>query len=418
MIRIGIVGCGRILAAHLRGYQLLREAGFDEFRITALCARREADASSYVRRGEGPAQRAPVSTSAGDPLAVGDIHLSDFQDDVEVEVFTDYREMIASGPIDAVNDFTTHALHHQVADYALGHGKHLLTQKPLAVSVAAGRKMCEQAEARGLTLAVFENARNREDTRQLSWLFQSGLCGDLKMMLLANIGNWWAPDRIVAETPWRHQLIEGGGITLDIGVHLFNHFRYVAGEVVTVAGNTRILEPRRFTRDADGTVLSSVDCDADDTMFASFETDRGVVGDIAASWSGHGQPLLTGTGRGIVYFGTSGSVVGSELVRDGGTREELASLYAANCDVATRERHFPLGLTDPFALNQFDWLQAIRKKREAETSGREGLRDLAASFAVLESSSAKRTVEVDEVLSGGLREYQRPIDERYGFASR
>ena len=362
-----------------------------------------------------PAQRAPVSTSAGDPLAVGDIYLSDFQDDVEVEVFTDYREMIGAGAIDAVNDFTTHALHHQVAEIALGHDKHLLTQKPLAVSVAAARRMCEQAEARDLTLAVFENARNREDTRQLGWLFQSGLCGDLRMMLLANIGNWWAPDRIVAETPWRHQRIEGGGITLDIGVHLFNHFRYVAGEVVAVTGNVKVLERRRFTRGADGHVLNSVDCDAEDTMFASFETDRGVVGSIAASWSGHGQPLLTGTGRGIVYYGASGSVVGTELVCDDGSREELAELYTAHCDAAARQRHFPLGLTDAFALNQFDWLQAIRGKREAETSGREGLRDLAASFAVLESSLAKRTVDAEEVLSGELREYQRPIDERFGL---
>jgi len=413
--RIGIVGCGRILAAHLRGYQLLREAGVDDFRITALCARREADAWSCVRRGEGPSQRAPVSTSPGDPLAVGDIYLSDFQDDSEVEVFTDYRKMIAAGPIDAVNDFTTHALHHQVAEVALGHDKHLLTQKPLAVSIAAGRRMCEQAEARNLTLAVFENARNREDTRQLGWLFQSGLCGDLKMMLLANIGNWWAPDRIVAETPWRHQLIEGGGITLDIGVHLFNHFRYVAGEIVTVTANTKILEPQRFTRDPNGNVLSSADCDADDTMFASFETDRGVVGDVAASWSGHGQPLLSGTGRGVVYYGTSGSVVGNELVRDDGAREELADLYAANCDAATRQRHLPLGLTDAFALNQLDWLQAIRERREAETSGREGLRDLAAAFSVLESSLARRTVGVEEVLNGEVREYQRPIDERFGL---
>jgi predicted dehydrogenase len=236
--------------------------------------------------------------------------------------------------------------------------------------------------------------------------------------LFANIGNWWAPDRIVAETPWRHQRIEGGGIALDIGVHLFNHFRYVAGEIVSVTGNVKVLEPRRFTRDVNGNELSSVDCDADDTLFASFETDRGVVGHVVASWSGHGQPLLMGSGRGIVYYGSAGSVVGSELVQDDGTREEFGKRYSASCEPAVQQRHFPFGLTDAFALNQFDWLRAIQEKRDAETSGREGLRDLAASFAVLESSLAKRTVEVQEVLSGDLREYQRPIDERFGFVSR
>jgi len=41
MIRIGIVGCGRILNAHLQGYKQLRELGMDNFRITALCARNE-----------------------------------------------------------------------------------------------------------------------------------------------------------------------------------------------------------------------------------------------------------------------------------------------------------------------------------------------------------------------------------------
>ena len=254
MIRIGIVGCGRILAAHLRGYQVLREAGVADFRITALCARREEDAWSYVRRDEGPSQRPPVGSSPGDPLSVGDIYLSDFQDDMDVQVFTDYHEMIADGPLDAVNDFTTHALHHQVAEVALSNDKHLLTQKPLAVSVAAGRRMCELADARGLTLAVFENARNRADTRQLGWLFKSGICGDLQMMLLANIGNWWAPDRIVAETPWRHKLVEGGGITLDIGVHLFNHFRYVGGEVVTVTGHAKVMDRPRGGSCSTGTI--------------------------------------------------------------------------------------------------------------------------------------------------------------------
>ena len=421
MIRIGIVGCGRILVAHLRGYQLLREAGIDDFRITALCARREQDARMYLRRGEGPPQRPPVGSSPGDPLAVGDVYLSDFQDDVEVGVYTDYREMIANAAIDAVNDFTTHALHHQVADTAVEQGKHLLTQKPLAVSMAAGRRMCEAAEARGLTLAVFENARQRADTRQLGWLFRSGRIGDLKMMLLANIGNWWAPDRIVAETPWRHKLIEGGGITLDIGVHLFNHFRYVGGEVVEVTGHTAVLEPRRTTRDAAGNVMDTTECDADDTMFASFKTDRRVIGDVAASWSGHGTPLLAGSGRGVVYYGSAGSVMGDEVVADDGSRHNLAELYRDGCDAALQEQHSPqglssdLGVSRDFALNQLDWLTAIREQRPAETSGREGLRDLACAFAVLESSLAKRTVAVDEVLHGELRAFQQPIDERFGL---
>src|SRR5262249_16012725 len=148
MIRIGIDGCGRILAAHLQGYRLLREAGVDDFRITALCARKADDARMYVRRGSGPPQSPPVRAIPRDPLSIGDEYLSDFQSDIGPEVFTDYREMIASGVVDAVNDFTTHALHHQVAAAAFAAKKHLLTQKPLAVSMAAGRAMCEAAEAR------------------------------------------------------------------------------------------------------------------------------------------------------------------------------------------------------------------------------------------------------------------------------
>src|SRR5207247_5903327 len=50
-IRIGLVGAGRILPAHLRGYQLLRWAGVDEFRITAITSRPRRDAESYLQRG-------------------------------------------------------------------------------------------------------------------------------------------------------------------------------------------------------------------------------------------------------------------------------------------------------------------------------------------------------------------------------
>jgi predicted dehydrogenase len=413
MIRIGIVGCGRILAAHLRGYRLLREAGVDCFRITALCSRKEADARMYVRRGVGPPQRAPVSDIPGDPLAIGDEYLSDFQDDVEVETFTDYREMIARGPIDAVNDFSTHALHHQIASCAFAAGKDLMTQKPLAVSMAAGRRMCQEAEARDLVFGVFENFRHEPRTRQLGWAFESGACGRLQMILLGYIGLWWAPDLIVAETPWRHVKAEAGGISLDLGVHFFNQIRYVAGEIKSVAAQASILEPRRHMLDRDKRIAQSMDCDADDTFFANIETETGVVGNLMASWAGHGAPTLVGDGS--VYYGSKGRITGPDVTFDGGKVEPLADLYLRSGDPQRRQREFPHGLDNSFALSQLDWLEAVRTRRLPETSGQEGLRDLAAAFAILESAQAGRRVEVAEVLSGELRAYQRPIDAAFGL---
>ncbi|MBS0209699.1 MAG: Gfo/Idh/MocA family oxidoreductase [Planctomycetes bacterium] len=429
MIRIGIVGCGRILAAHLRGYRLLREAGVDDFRITALCARREEDALGYVRRGHGPAQRPAVSNIPGDPLAIGDEYLSDFQPDTPVEVYTDYRQMVARAPIDAVNDFTTHSLHHQVAAAALDGGKHLLSQKPLAVSMAAARQMCDRAEAGDRVFGVFENFRFAPATRHLRWLFEAdqaagSFCGALQMVLMGYVGVWWAPRLIVAETPWRHVRDEGGGISLDLGVHFFDQVRHVAGEIRHVTAQTAIVEPRRAMLDRQGRVVHEMDCDADDTVFASFDTERGVAGQLSASWAGCGGAALWNIdarntdsgGGGTIYYGSQGRVTGDHVVLADGSHRSLAALYRQHAPAQRQAQEFPFGLDDSFALAQHDWLDAIRQRREPLTSGREGMRDLAAAFALIESATAGRRVTLDEVLSGTLREYQRPIDARFGLA--
>ena len=415
MIRIGIVGCGRILAAHLKGYRLLREAGMDDFRITALCARKREDAQGYVQRGQGPKQREAVSSIPGDPLAVGDEFLSDFQDDIDVEVYDDFREMITSGSIDAVNDYTLHGLHHVIAELAAENGKHLLTQKPISVTIAGARMMCEAYDARGLTLGVFENWRFRPDSIRLLSLLKAGVLGQPQMIHTGAIAAWWAPNQIVAETPWRHRMEQAGGITLDMGVHQFDLVRSIGGEVISIDGRAHTVEPVRYTCDSGGNTTAEVECDADDTYFASFETEAGAIGSVHASWAGHASPTICGPGP--VVYTSKGRLCGNTFCDDTGTEATLAELYEQHIPAEQRERELPFGLDDSFALTQLDWLQAIRENRAPIVDGQEGMRDLACAWAVLESSRAGRRVTLNEILSGEVATVQREIASHFGLES-
>ena len=421
MVRIGIVGCGRILNAHLQGYRLLREAGIGDFRITALCARKEDDAQMFRKRGEGPTPRAAVlAPETGDPLAAPHIYLDEFQPDTDVAVFTDYREMIAAGVVDAVNDFTTLSMHHQIGAAAFDAGLHLLVQKPLAISVAAGRLLVEGAKAEGLTLGLFENVRQSAGTRAAAWAIRQGLIGDLQLALLGGIGGLWSPDKIVGETPWRHRKLEGaGGGAIDIGVHVMHMIRYICGEVAAVSGTVRTFEPTRYLY-GDPTTGQAVEADVDDTYLATVTCEGGALAQLMWSWGGHGEE--TGIPGAPIFYGSEGCIKGGEIISDSGSRSNLQDTFWAEADPALLDVQFPkvgpneTRLTDPFAIQQYDWLDAIARGGQPETDGEEGLRDLAAAFGMIESSLLKRTVTLAELLSGEVKGYQQEIDDHFGLA--
>ncbi|MEZ4708050.1 MAG: Gfo/Idh/MocA family oxidoreductase [Caldilineaceae bacterium] len=415
MIRIGIVGCGRILNAHLQGYKKLRDIGIDNFRITALTARKEDDARMFARRGEGPPPRPPVlPPETGDPLAAPHTYVSDFQDDVDAAIYTDYRQMIADGVVDAVNDFTTLALHHQVADAAFAANLHLLTQKPLAISVKAAKRMVDAAQQKGLTLGTFENVRQGRLPRAAAWAVRKGLIGDPQMALLGSLGGLWSPDRVVAETPWRHdKLLGGGGGSIDIGVHQFHWLRYVLGEVAWVQAVARTFEPTRYLRDDDGNIVQSVPANVDDTYMAVAGFENEAVAQLLWSWAGHGDAVgIPGT---PAFWGSQGCIKGDQLVSDSGVSTSLIDTFEQGMSAAEREQFYPLGLTDPYAVNQLDWLRSIESGTDPETSGREGLHDLACAFGMLESSQLGRRVTLEELLSGAVSGYQDEIDAHYGL---
>jgi predicted dehydrogenase len=355
-----------------------------------------------------------LDPSTGDPLAAPHTYVSDFQDDVAVQVSTDYRALIAGDTVDAILDLTTLALHHQVGQAALQAGKHLLTQKPLAVSVRAGQLLVDLAHERGLTLGVFENVRQATGVRALGWAVRRGLIGEVQAAVMGSLGGVWSPDRVVAETPWRHaKLLGGGGGSIDIGVHQMHLLRYAVGEVAAVGAVARTLEPARYLRDAQGAVVETVAAEVDDTYMATLLFNRGAIGQLWWSWALHGEPLeIPGA---PVLIGTTGSIRGGQIVGDDGTRTALHERFEQEMSADERERFFPLGLRDPYAIQQLDWLRAIEQGTDPETSGREGLRDLACAFAILESSALGCQVTVEDVLSGRVDAYQHEIDAHYGL---
>src|SRR5437763_16561001 len=141
---------------------------------------------------------------------------------------------------------------------ALDAGKHLLTQKPLAISVRAVKGLVDLARARTLTLGVFENVRQAPSTRAAAWAVRAGLIGPVQVAVMGGLGGLWSPDRIVAETPWRHQKLQGGGGgSIDIGVHPMDWLRYAVGEVAAVGGAAPELGAGRYRREEQGDVAAA-----------------------------------------------------------------------------------------------------------------------------------------------------------------
>jgi 1,5-anhydro-D-fructose reductase (1,5-anhydro-D-mannitol-forming) len=154
-----------------------------------------------------------------------------------------------------------------------------------------------------------------------------------------------------------------------------------------------------------------VHADVDDTYLATLRFERGALGQLWWSWAMRGAPLDIPGAPAIM--GSQGGIRGGELILADGRRLPLREEFERALTDADRELFFPLGLRDPYAIQQLDWLRAIARGADPETSGEEGLRDLACAFAILESSALGRQVTLDKVLDGRFAAYQREIDEHY-----
>lgn len=383
-LEIALIGCGGMMGVHVhRGFKQLWEKGFRPFRIVAC-----------VDVNEGAANRMADEIAQWQGL--------------RPKVYTSVEDFLSrENSVNAVDISLPHHEHHTVAVACLESGKHVLIEKPLAITMRAGRKIIDAAKQRGLVLSVAENYRRSLQHRAINWAIKQGRIGEPRQVYWVDAFErlwYWG---------WRDHLeFAGGGWTLDGGVHFADLMRYHVGEVVEVAAQMASFNQKRI-RKVDGNE-EIVTATIEDTTQALLKFENGALGVWVEAIT---APALK-IGTRIIY-GTEGAVDLDKGLFLRGRDEpvsftQLGEEFLASLSDDEKERLFPLGLTDDIAQEVHEFVVAcLADNPQVEIDGEEGYRSQAVCMAIYEAATLKQTISVADVMALRVEAYQRPINERW-----
>lgn len=184
MIRVAIIGTGGIAAAHAAGFEQVQ----DKAQVVALC-------DTDRRRAENFKSRFP-----------------------NAEVFIDWREMLRSVELDAVDICLPHHLHRDCIVDAAQAGKHILCEKPLCLNWQQANDIRQAVEQNRVTLMCAHNQLFDPAVQRARALVEEGWLGAL--WVVRTVDCFVLRRMTLAEWGWRGKReTMGGGCLIDTGYH-------------------------------------------------------------------------------------------------------------------------------------------------------------------------------------------------------
>jgi scyllo-inositol 2-dehydrogenase (NADP+) len=144
----------------------------------------------------------------------------------DCRVFTSFDEVLQNPEVELVVIATPNDVHCEYSIRALEAGKHVVTDKPMCLSVEECDRMIAAQQKSGSLLSVFHNRRWDGDFLTAQQLMNDGALGDVRWMELA-WQNFGPPGG------WRGQAEKGGGRLLDLGAHMLDQLLLLFPERVT-----------------------------------------------------------------------------------------------------------------------------------------------------------------------------------------
>jgi len=203
MIRVAVIGTGGMANAHMKGF-----AGIPGMKVVAC-----ADAS--LERAEAFAKTYNIP-----------------------KFYSDYKTMLDCEKIDAVTNVTSDIAHYPVAMEVLKRKIHLLSEKPLASTLAQAREMKLLAEQSGVINMVNFSYRNSAGLQKAAEVIRSGKIGAVRHVEASYLQSWlyskaWSDWHNAEYMLWRLSADQGGAGALgDIGCHIFDLVCLLTGEKI------------------------------------------------------------------------------------------------------------------------------------------------------------------------------------------
>lgn len=196
-LRVGLVGFGFIGPHHL---EAIRRSGVGD--VTSI-------ATSNARVARAKADEFGIAHSTGD-----------------------WRSLVADPAIDVIDIATPTHLHAPIALAAIAADKHVIVDKPMALTSAEAKQMLAAARRGGVVHAVTFNIRYNVMLQQARALIARGDLGDVRLIRGHYLQEW-----LLKETDfnWRLQPEQAGalGMIADAGAHWYDLAEHVTGRRIT-----------------------------------------------------------------------------------------------------------------------------------------------------------------------------------------
>ncbi|WP_181703790.1 Gfo/Idh/MocA family protein [Chthonobacter albigriseus] len=278
--------------------------------------------------------------------------------------FDSLDALLADSEVDAVYISTTNELHRDQTIAAARAGKHVLAEKPLALTLDDAIAMRDACAAAGVVMATNHHLRNAGTHRAIRQAIKDGLIG---RPLAARVFHAvYLPPHLQG---WRiTNPRAGGGVVLDIAVHDADTLRFdLDDEPVEVAA-----------------LVQSSGMASEGLEDAVMTTVRFASGLIAQT---HDAFTAKFAGTGLEVHGTEGSLI----ARDCMTQKPIGSVVLRNAD---GERELEVDRENLYVRALRAFHAAVRGEGQPAATADDGIRSLAFGLAVLEAARTGRTVKL------------------------